>query len=147
MEKGISLLTRGGNEVTNYNTPETCLKYARVAATGTTVSHIDKNFARAEKKFQRSPPSTVLAERFSLCNYLKRWRHEMKNLIYTLMLLTLIFPAAARSQTRDCACESQVLPETLALVNGVKIPSSDIKKSTGDQVAQLQQQVVDARQR
>ena len=71
----------------------------------------------------------------------------MTKLIYAFMFLTLIYPAAARSQTRDCACESQVLPETLALVNGVKITSSDIKKSTGERVDQLQQQVVEARKR
>ena len=71
----------------------------------------------------------------------------MNKLIYALIVLTFIYPAAIRSQTRDCACESQVLPETLATVNGVKIPSSDVKKSTGDQVSQLQQQVIEARQR
>ena len=71
----------------------------------------------------------------------------MTKLIYAFMFLTFIYPAAARSQTADCACESQVLPETLALVNGVKITSSDIKKSTGEQVGQLQQQVVEARKR
>src|SRR5262249_10399258 len=46
-----------------------------------------------------------------------------------------------------CACESQVLPETVALVNGVKITSTDLKKSTGEQVGQLQQQVIEARKR
>jgi len=75
----------------------------------------------------------------------------MNNLIYALMLLIFVYPAAIRAQTapasEDCACESQVLPETLAIVNGVKITSSDIKKSTGDQVNQLQQQVVEARRR
>lgn len=70
----------------------------------------------------------------------------MNKLIYALILLTFIYPAA-RSQTRDCACESQVLPETLALVNGAKITSTDIKKSTGEQVGQLQQQVIEARKR
>ena len=73
----------------------------------------------------------------------------MKKLIYALMLLTFVYPAAVRSQTarEDCACESQVLPETLAIVNGIKITSSDIRKSTGDQVNQLQRQVVEARRR
>ena len=73
----------------------------------------------------------------------------MSKLIYTLLFLTMVYPAAVRSQTplQDCACESQVLPETLAIVNGVKITSSDIKKSTGDQVTQLQQQVIEARKR
>src|SRR5215813_3586440 len=73
----------------------------------------------------------------------------MKRLTYALLLLTFICPAAVRSQTarEDCACESQVLPETVAIVNGVKITSSDLKKSTGDQVSQLQRQVVEARRR
>jgi len=73
----------------------------------------------------------------------------MNKLTLALMLLTFIYPAVARSQTSpaDCACESQALPETLAVVNSVKITSSDIKKSTGDQVSQLQRQVVEARRR
>jgi len=71
----------------------------------------------------------------------------MNKLIYALILLTFISPAAVRSQTQDCACESQVLPETLAIVNGVKITSSDIKKATGDSVGQLQTQVIEARKR
>lgn len=71
----------------------------------------------------------------------------MSKLIYALILLTFIYPVAVRSQTRDCACESQVLPETLALVNGVKITTTDIKKATGEQVGQMQQQVIEARTR
>jgi protein-disulfide isomerase len=51
------------------------------------------------------------------------------------------------SPREDCACESQVLPDTLAIVNGVKITSSDLRKSTGDAVGQLQRQVVEARKR
>jgi protein-disulfide isomerase len=71
----------------------------------------------------------------------------MKKLIYAFMFLTLIYPMAVRSQTPNCACESQVLPETVAIVNGVKITSSDLKKSTGEQVGQRQQQVIEARKR
>lgn len=73
----------------------------------------------------------------------------MKKLTLVLMLLALIYPAAVRSQTagENCACESQVLPETVAIVNGVKITSIDLKKSTGDQVSQLQRQVIEARRR
>ena len=70
----------------------------------------------------------------------------MKKFIYALMLLVLVYPVV-RSQTRDCACEWQVLPETLATVNGAKITSTDIKKATGEQVGQLQQQVIEARKR
>jgi len=47
----------------------------------------------------------------------------------------------------DCACESQVLPEALAIVNGVRITARDIEKATGDPVRQLQRQVVEARKR
>jgi len=79
---------------------------------------------------------------------------KMKKLTFALILLTFVYPAAVRPQTtttaparEDCACESQVLPETVAIVNGVKITSSDVKKSTGDQVSQLQRQVVEARRR
>ena len=78
----------------------------------------------------------------------------MKKLTFALIFLTFAYPAAVRSQMpttapvrEDCACESQVLPETVAIVNGVKITSSDVKKSTGDQVSQLQRQVVEARRR
>ena len=48
---------------------------------------------------------------------------------YVLILLSFVFTSAAKSQTlpaqttpqksADCACESQVLPETLAILNGV----------------------------
>ena len=47
----------------------------------------------------------------------------------------------------DCACESQVLTEALAIVNGVRITARDIEKATGDSVRQLQRQVVEARKR
>ena len=88
----------------------------------------------------------------------------MRRLTYALIVLTFACTQAVFSQTpvkpptapqasttapapADCACESQSLPETLAVVNGVKITSGDIKKSTGDSVKQLQQQVIDARKR
>jgi len=47
----------------------------------------------------------------------------------------------------DCACEPQVLPEDLAIVNGVRITRRDVEKRTGEAVRQLQQQVIDARLR
>jgi len=93
----------------------------------------------------------------------------MSRLFHALLVLSFACPAAVLAQTpqaapkqqapqtqakpiaanarEDCACESQVLPETLAVVNGVKISSSDIKKTTGDNIAQLQRQVVEARKR
>lgn len=72
-----------------------------------------------------------------------------------IIVLSFVFTSAALSQTPqsppkaavDCACESQVLPETLAVVNGVKITSTDIKKSTGEAVSQIQRQVIEARSR
>ena len=75
----------------------------------------------------------------------------MRRLTYALIVLS--FASTVFSQTppvtpppaTDCACESQSLPETLALVNGVKITPNDIKKATGDSVSQLQQQVIEAR--
>ena len=57
----------------------------------------------------------------------------------------------AQTQTKtvaeDCACESQVLPATLAVVNGVTISVRDIEKATGESVRNLQRQVVEARNR
>lgn len=47
----------------------------------------------------------------------------------------------------DCACESQILPEALAIVDGVRITARDIEKATGDSVRNLQRQVVEARKR
>lgn len=38
----------------------------------------------------------------------------------------------------ECACESQVLPEALAIVNGVRITARDIEKATGESVTRLQ---------
>ncbi|HET6979355.1 MAG TPA: thioredoxin domain-containing protein [Pyrinomonadaceae bacterium] len=81
----------------------------------------------------------------------------MLRLTYALILLSFAFASAVKSQTLpiqttpskpvDCACESQVLPETLAIVNGVKITGNDINKATGNSVGQLQAQVIDARKR
>ena len=47
----------------------------------------------------------------------------------------------------DCACESQVLPEALAIVNGVRITARDIEKATGKSVTRLQRQIIEARKR
>jgi protein-disulfide isomerase len=94
---------------------------------------------------------------------------EMRK-IYALIILVMTLSALARSQTPtadptpppspvnqaaaqsspvvdDCACESQILPEAAAVVNGVKITSKDLKKATGESVSRLQQQVIDARKR
>jgi len=81
----------------------------------------------------------------------------MFRLAVVLILLSFVCTPVAKSQTpqtpaapparEDCACESQVLPDTLAIVNGVKITSGDITKSTGPAVDQLQRQIVEARKR
>jgi hypothetical protein len=81
----------------------------------------------------------------------------MFRLACALILLSFTCTPLANSQTpqkptvnpprEDCACESQVLPETLAIVNGVKISAGDIKKSTSEAIDQLQRQVVEARKR
>lgn len=47
----------------------------------------------------------------------------------------------------DCACESQVLPEALAIVNGVRITRQDVERATNESVTKLQRQVIEARKR
>lgn len=93
----------------------------------------------------------------------------MSRTIYALMLLIIALAGVVRSQTptanptnttispvkqtagqsnpiiEDCACESQVLPETAATVNTIKIASNDIKKATHQAVRELQRQVIEAR--
>jgi len=96
----------------------------------------------------------------------------MRRLLYTLVVSIIALTSVVRPQTptvsvtkttptslraksepqpvkavEDCACESQVLPEALAIVNGVRITARDIEKATGDSVRQLQRQVVEARKR
>lgn len=66
-----------------------------------------------------------------------------------MMVAALPFLVQAQTQTasEDCACESQVLPSTLAIVNGVSISARDIEKATGESVRNLQLQVTEARKR
>ena len=45
----------------------------------------------------------------------------------------------------DCKCESQVLPEDLAIVNGIRISRQDIERATQVPVNQLKRQVIQAR--
>lgn len=75
----------------------------------------------------------------------------MKNVVAAMIMLMLALPSLIQAQTQnvseDCACESQVLPATLAIVNGVTISARDIEKATGESVRNLQQQVTDARKR
>ena len=75
----------------------------------------------------------------------------MKIILAAIILTMVSLPSVVRSQTKtvaeDCACESQVLPATLAIVNGVTITARDIEKATGDPVRNLQSQVIEARKR
>jgi protein-disulfide isomerase len=56
-------------------------------------------------------------------------------------------PTPQPNKAEDCACESQVLPDTLAIVNGVRITRRDIDVATGEPVSQLQIQIAEARKR
>lgn len=47
----------------------------------------------------------------------------------------------------DCACEWQVLPEDLAIVNGVRIGRQDVERAIKEAVNQLRRQVIEARKR
>jgi len=75
----------------------------------------------------------------------------MRRVLLVIILTLISLPALAQTQTPtpsvadECACESQVLPAALAVVNGVTIGPRDIEKSTGDRIRDLQRQVVEAR--
>ena len=98
----------------------------------------------------------------------------MRRLLYALVVSMIALTGAVRPQTppaaetknvterssagaqlapqpkknvEDCACESQVLPEALAIVNDVRITRQDIEKATRDSVSRLQRQVIEARKR
>lgn len=51
----------------------------------------------------------------------------------------------SNSMVENCACESQLLPDTVGIVSTVKITSNEIKKATGQAVSELQRQVIAAR--
>jgi len=55
--------------------------------------------------------------------------------------------AAVASQPADCGCEDKPLPEVFATVNGIRISKLDITESTQQRIKELQQQVIDARNR
>jgi protein-disulfide isomerase len=67
--------------------------------------------------------------------------------VFAMVLVSISSIAQTRTRTvaEECACESQVLPSTLAVVNGVTISARDIEKATGESVRKLQYQVVEAR--
>ena len=75
----------------------------------------------------------------------------MKTIWAAIILTMASMPLVAQTQTKtvaeDCACESQVLPATMAIVNGVTISARDIEKATNESVRKLQQEVIEARKR
>jgi hypothetical protein len=75
----------------------------------------------------------------------------MKKVVAAMIVLVISLPTVvqARGQNlaEDCACESQALPSTLAIVNGVTITARDIEKATAESVRNLQRQVIEARKR
>ena len=70
----------------------------------------------------------------------------MKNFLFAL-LIVFVIGAPVAAQVNDCGCEDKPLPEILGVVNGIKIAKQDLSPETRAQVDQLQQQVVEARQR
>lgn len=60
-----------------------------------------------------------------------------------------IAPGASQSAKaeEDCSCESQVLPEAFAIVNGVRISRKDIEDQLRGPRVQLQRRVIEARKR
>ena len=74
----------------------------------------------------------------------------MKKLLFVLLIMfAMSAPLTAQqpAQAVDCGCEDKPLPEIIGVVNGVKITRQDLSPETRARVEQLQQQVVDARQR
>ena len=70
----------------------------------------------------------------------------MKKLLFVLLIMfAMTAPLAA--QVADCGCEDKPLPEVLSVINGVKITKQDLSAETQARVKELQQQVVEARQR
>src|SRR5689334_729540 len=78
-------------------------------------------------------------------------RSIMKRVVAAMIMLMVALPSLVQSQTQtvseDCACESQSLPATLAIVNGIRISTLDIERATAESVRNLQKEVIDARKR
>src|SRR5829696_8423777 len=70
----------------------------------------------------------------------------MKKILAGLLVMFGAVSSLA-AQTVDCRCEDKPLPEILGAVNGVKITKQDLSPETRARVAELQRQVVEARQR
>lgn len=66
---------------------------------------------------------------------------------YLFVLLVMLFTTATAVHAQDCGCEDKPLPEVIGVVNGVKISKLDFAPETQARVKELQQQVIEARQR
>jgi protein-disulfide isomerase len=55
--------------------------------------------------------------------------------------------APPNKQVEDCKCESQVLPDALAIVNGIRITRHDVERATREPVKTLQNDFVEVRKR
>src|SRR5689334_13100495 len=71
----------------------------------------------------------------------------MKKTLFVLLITLLVSVPLAAQKAEDCGCEDKPLPDVLSVVNGVKITKQDLTPETRSRVEQLQQQVIDARQR
>ena len=75
----------------------------------------------------------------------------MKRVVAAMIMLMAALPSLVQAQSQtaneSCACESQNLPDILAIVNGVRIGTRDIERTTGESVRNLQKEVIEARKR
>lgn len=65
------------------------------------------------------------------------------NKITFVLFVYLLTSSTATAQ--DCGCEGKPLPEVLSIVNGVKITAKDLDPQTQARIAELKQQVIEAR--
>lgn len=84
----------------------------------------------------------------------------MKKLLFVLLITFAMSATLAAQQpaqqtektspvapVADCGCEYKPLPEIIGVVNGVKITKQDLSQETRERVQQLQQRVIEARER
>jgi len=71
----------------------------------------------------------------------------MKKLLFLLLIMFVAGAPMAAQTVADCGCEDKLLPEILGVINGVKITKQDLSPETRARVQELQQQVVEARER
>ena len=71
----------------------------------------------------------------------------MKKHLFALFIMFALSAPLAAQKVEDCGCEDKPLPDVLSVVNGTKITKQDLSPETRSRVDQLQQQVIEARQR